>query len=151
MIFNSAPPYNILATSLIDYSTMQRLTRFARFWDLIGNSGRFSHSLPMLLSETPFANFMTLSKTIFELCGQTHKISLLRLIDLVSQAFDKIHQDPEQSGQLAELLRLDFQQSGLKSMPKCLRSLDPSAQNTKARNKPTNTNQNSRKMRQMRH
>jgi hypothetical protein len=34
MIYNPQPPYEILQNKLIDFATMQRLRRFARYWDL---------------------------------------------------------------------------------------------------------------------
>src|SRR5690606_14978527 len=42
LIFDPHPPYSILATDRIDFASMQRLVRFARYWDLIANSGRFA-------------------------------------------------------------------------------------------------------------
>jgi radical SAM superfamily enzyme YgiQ (UPF0313 family) len=51
MIYNPHPPYEILQNRLIDFATMQRLRRFARYWDLIGNSGNFVESTPLIWSE----------------------------------------------------------------------------------------------------
>ena len=39
MVYSPAAPYEILQTRLIDYATMQRLRRFARYWDLVANKG----------------------------------------------------------------------------------------------------------------
>ena len=61
LIFDPHPPYTILATNQIDFPTMQRLQRFSRYWDLVANSGRFAHTLPILLGATPFASFMAFS------------------------------------------------------------------------------------------
>ena len=41
MVYNPHPPYEILQNRLIDFATMQKLRRFARYWDLVGNSGNF--------------------------------------------------------------------------------------------------------------
>ena len=49
MVYSPHPPYEVLQTKLIDFATMHRLRRFARYWDLIANSGRFVHALPVLL------------------------------------------------------------------------------------------------------
>ena len=35
MRYSPYPPYTVLATDCIDFPTMQRLTRFARYWDMI--------------------------------------------------------------------------------------------------------------------
>lgn len=85
MVYNPYPPYNILATDRIDLFTMQQMNRFARYWDLIGNSGRFEHSLQSLLGEEPFARFWVLSERLYELSGQTHQIALPRLFKLVHE------------------------------------------------------------------
>ena len=85
MIYNPYPPYNILATDRIDLFTLQQMNRFARYWDLIGNSGRFEHSLELLLGESAFARFWVLSERLHELSGQTHQIALPRLFKLVHE------------------------------------------------------------------
>jgi len=48
MVYSPEPPYEILQTKLIDFFTMQRLRRFARYWDLIGNSGNFVETTSLL-------------------------------------------------------------------------------------------------------
>jgi radical SAM superfamily enzyme YgiQ (UPF0313 family) len=48
MIYNPHPPYEILQNKLIDFAAMQRLRRFARYWDLAGNSGNFVESTPLI-------------------------------------------------------------------------------------------------------
>jgi radical SAM superfamily enzyme YgiQ (UPF0313 family) len=42
------PPYEILATRDIAFPDMQRMRRFARYWDIVANSGQFTTTLPML-------------------------------------------------------------------------------------------------------
>ncbi len=56
--FNPDPPYNILATSKLDFSTLQRMNRFAKYWDIFANSGYFPNCLPALLGDSAFARFM---------------------------------------------------------------------------------------------
>jgi hypothetical protein len=48
MRYNPQPPYDILQNKLIDFATMQKLRRFARYWDLVGNSGNFIETTPMI-------------------------------------------------------------------------------------------------------
>ncbi len=64
---------------------MKRLVRFARYLDMIANSGRFSHSLPLILADAAFDNFMALSDWIFANTDATHRIALDRLAALVSK------------------------------------------------------------------
>jgi len=55
MVYSPAPPYEILRNRLIDFPTMQRLRRFARYWDLVGNSGNFVETLPLFWRPAPSA------------------------------------------------------------------------------------------------
>ena len=85
MVYNPQPPYNILSNNLADFAMTQQMNRFARFWDMIGNSGRFEHTLPLLLGDAPFARFWALSTWIFAQSQQTHQIALPRLFVLVHE------------------------------------------------------------------
>jgi hypothetical protein len=85
LVFDQHPPYTILATNCIDFPSMQRLVRFARYWDLIANSGRFARTLPLILNETPFDNFMALSDWLYAKTDATHRIALDRLAALVTE------------------------------------------------------------------
>jgi radical SAM superfamily enzyme YgiQ (UPF0313 family) len=81
--FNPLPPYNILATDRIDFATMQRLARFARYWELVANSGRFVRTLPLLLGDSPFARFLAFADALYAAVGRTHAIANERLYELV--------------------------------------------------------------------
>jgi radical SAM superfamily enzyme YgiQ (UPF0313 family) len=48
MGYHPHPPYEILQNKLIDFATMQKLRRFARYWDLVGNSGNFIETTPLI-------------------------------------------------------------------------------------------------------
>lgn len=111
MVYNPYPPYNILATDRVDAFTMQQMTRFARYWDLIGNSGRFEHSLSLLLGETPFARFWVLSEQLHQLSGQTHQIALPRLFKLIHEIALK---DLGLDELFTEKLLADYARSGQK-------------------------------------
>jgi radical SAM superfamily enzyme YgiQ (UPF0313 family) len=85
MVFDPYPPYTVLATDRIDFGTMQRLVRFARYWDLVANSGRFAHTVKAMLGTSPFANFMAFSDWIYTRTDATHRIALDRLAKLVQE------------------------------------------------------------------
>jgi hypothetical protein len=51
MVYNPHPPYELLQNRLIDFPTMQKLRRFARYWDLVGNSGNFVETTPLIWSK----------------------------------------------------------------------------------------------------
>jgi radical SAM superfamily enzyme YgiQ (UPF0313 family) len=81
--FNPDAPYNVLATDQIPFEDMQRIARFARYWDLFANSGRFRRSLPILLGEHPFQRFMALSDWLFTTTDATHRFALERQFELL--------------------------------------------------------------------
>jgi len=85
MVYDPYPPYTVLATDRIDFASMQRLVRFARYWDLVANSGRFAHTTPVLLGDAPFDNFMAFSDWIYTRLDATHRIALDRLAKLVAE------------------------------------------------------------------
>ncbi len=66
MLYSPAPPYEILRNRLIDFPMMQRLRRFARYWDLVGNSGNFVETLPLFWSGGPSAGGARVVKELGE-------------------------------------------------------------------------------------
>ena len=53
MVYSPHPPYEILSNRLLDYTAIQELRRFAKYWDALANSGNFVESLPLLWKDTP--------------------------------------------------------------------------------------------------
>ncbi|MDQ1363924.1 MAG: hypothetical protein QG652_1786 [Pseudomonadota bacterium] len=112
MRFNPQPPYTILCNHLIDFVTMQRLARFARYWDMIINSGRFTRSKPLLLGDNAFENMMQLCDWLHAETGQTHEFALERLFNLLHQY---LTEQKLQSASLVENALLeDYRRAGLK-------------------------------------
>lgn len=116
--FNPQPPYNVLSTSLMDFATLQRISRFARYWDLVGNSGRFKQSLPLLLGPSPFQRFMAFSDWLYATLGKTHQLALDRLYDLTYQWLTE--QANAGSEAALHMLAGDFHASGTRSVPRFL-------------------------------
>jgi radical SAM superfamily enzyme YgiQ (UPF0313 family) len=83
MTFSPDAPYEIVANQDLSFSDMQRMSRFARYWDLVANSGRFVNALPLLLKDTPFDNFMMFADWLYATTGKTHQFALDRLFDFV--------------------------------------------------------------------
>jgi radical SAM superfamily enzyme YgiQ (UPF0313 family) len=100
LVFDPYPPYAILATDRIDFTTMQRLVRFARYWDLVANSGRFANTLPLILGDAPFDSFMALSDWLYGRTDATHRIALDRLAALVGEWLRLRHDDAAVSAAL---------------------------------------------------
>ncbi|MDO8305618.1 DUF4080 domain-containing protein, partial [Herminiimonas sp.] len=105
LVFDPHPPYTILATDRIDFNQMQQLVRFARYWDLVANSGRFAHTLPLILRDSPFVNFMRLSNWLYATTDATNRIALERLAVLVGQWLVLEGMEEEQ---VAIVLRSDY-------------------------------------------
>ena len=78
MLYAPHPPYEILQTRDISFSDMQRMRRFARYWDLVANSGHFTSTLRLLWKETssPFKEFLRFSDWLHAKLGRTHQIAL---------------------------------------------------------------------------
>jgi radical SAM superfamily enzyme YgiQ (UPF0313 family) len=85
MRYNPDPPYNVLQTDCITFGDMQRIGRFARYWDMVANSGRFARSLVLLLDGAAFARFMHFADWFFAATGKTHEIALERLFENVQR------------------------------------------------------------------
>jgi len=138
MIYNPHPPYEILQNRLIDFATMQRLRRFARYWDLIGNSGNFVESTPliwsvgqasrlspsglgknetgrMLVLPSPFHAFLPFSDWLHARTGRTDSIALVRLMELLFEFLTgELHLEARQ---VAETLWRDYQRGGRHDKP----------------------------------
>ena len=116
MVYQEGPPYRILKNDLLDFPTVQRVSRFARYWDLMANSGRFVNTMPLLLGNSPFERFLALSDWLFVTTGQTHKIALPRLFRLVADASSEIFPDNDSTDQgvsrLLAALQTDFNNAG---------------------------------------
>ena len=121
MTYNSCPPYEILQNKLIDFSTMQRLRRFARYWDLVGNSGNFVETAPLiwLRSGSPFAAFLHWSDWLYSRSGRADGIALPRLMEWL---FEYLTTEPklDKIG-TAETLWRDYSRSGRRDKPIFLR------------------------------
>ena len=80
MVYNPQPPYELLHNHLLDAATMLRLRRFARYWDLVVNSGNFVETAPMIWADgAPFEAFLRWSDWLYDRAGRTHGIALLSL------------------------------------------------------------------------
>ncbi|MEA2111753.1 MAG: DUF4080 domain-containing protein [Campylobacterota bacterium] len=88
MLYSNTPPYDILKNNLLNYKEIQKMKRFARFWDLIYNSGNFKHTFKLIhLNTTVFDGFYALSEWIYTQTQSTWKISLDRLNELLFNYF----------------------------------------------------------------
>ena len=95
---------------------MQRLTRFARYWDMLINSGRFKSSRALLLADNAFDNFMQLCDWLHAETAQTHEFALERLFSLIVQFLIEVKH--EAVDDVEAILLEDYRRSGLKGQAK---------------------------------
>jgi radical SAM superfamily enzyme YgiQ (UPF0313 family) len=110
MRYNPDPPYNVLQTDRIPFGDMQRISRFARYWEMIGNSGRFRRTLPLLLDDAPYTRFMHFSDWLFGATSKTHEIALERLFEHVHLYLTRELGTPPVIA--ADVLLADYEASG---------------------------------------
>jgi radical SAM superfamily enzyme YgiQ (UPF0313 family) len=119
MVYSPHAPYEVLSTRLIDFATMQRLRRFARYWDLIGNSGNFRSTLPLILGDSAFARFLELSDCLYARMGRNHGIALADLAEFVfAHLRARGESDPHA---IADKIWADYQRAGRSDRPEFLR------------------------------
>ena len=68
MVYHISPPYDVLQTSTLSFPELQSIRRFARFWDITVNNGRFPITAPLLWDNQPsvFGAFMEWSDWLYK-------------------------------------------------------------------------------------
>lgn len=120
MVYSPHPPYEILQNKLIDFATMQKLRRFARYWDLIGNCGNFVKATPLLWQgASPFHAFLRWSEWLHMKTGRTDSIALVRLMELLFEFLTvEIGCDARP---VAEKMWGDYKRGGRRDKPRFLK------------------------------
>ena len=149
MVFDSVPPYALRESSTVDASTMQRVSRFARYWDLLANSGRFRKTLPLLLNErlrdckdadagiepgetgSAFHAFLGFSDWLWQRSEKTSGLSPEFLVDVLFDYLCSRYALP--GSKVKDALLADYLGSGSRGSPSTLREhlpkRDPLLQN----------------------
>jgi hypothetical protein len=127
MRYNAEAPYEILQNSALDFPTLQRLRRFARFWDLIGNTGNFIETTPLIWSgnNSPFWSFWNLADFLYAQLQRTHEIALPQLMQLLMRWLEENRQLPHE--QIGKVLFADWTRSGRHEVPEFLRDYSDAA------------------------
>ncbi len=98
MVYSQEPPYELRQNGLLDFFTMQRLRRFARYWDLVSNSGVFAETAALICSgASSFNNFLAFSDWLYARTGQTHAISRSRLRELLTVYLAEVLKQPAEA------------------------------------------------------
>jgi radical SAM superfamily enzyme YgiQ (UPF0313 family) len=138
MVYHPHPPCEILQNKLIDFATMQRLRRFARYWDLVGNSGNFVATTPLIwkvgqasslspsksekdatgkmpVQHSPFHAFLRFSDWLHTRTHRTDSIALVRLMQLLFEFLTgELKLDAKS---VAEVMWRDYQRGGRHDKP----------------------------------
>ena len=125
MVYDTQPPYTVRQTGVVDANTMVRFTRFARYWDVLANSGRFAQTLTLVLHQlpepSPFWRFMALSDWLWQQLGNTHQLTPETLVDALYNYLSQ-----RMPAELArDALLADYIASGARAQPTALRGLLP--------------------------
>jgi len=147
MVYEPQTPYTILQNSTVDFITMQRMKRFARYWDMVVNSGRFSAALRLLLAPgSAFDHFLNFSDWLWLTTGKTHEFAYEKLIDLMHAYLMLQRALPRE--QVNAALLADYLASGARGKPQCLAG---ALMNNAANSKAILTQRTQRNERQARH
>ncbi|MDB6118746.1 MAG: Radical domain protein [Verrucomicrobiaceae bacterium] len=78
MKYSPVPPYEMLENRDIPFVEMQRMRRFARYWDMVANSGNFTGTLGLLWqqSSSTFIEFLAFADDLYARLRRTHQIAL---------------------------------------------------------------------------
>lgn len=137
MQYNPLPPYEILQNRLLDFATLGRLRRFAKFWDIFGNSGNFVESLPWIWKpardtsekaavlagtnreSSPFWQFLEWADWLHRRGVKTSGIALGRQYELLWEYLVLRHRES-----VSPPMIRDYQRTGRKDVPRWLEEVD---------------------------
>ncbi|MDD2880546.1 MAG: DUF4080 domain-containing protein [Rhodoferax sp.] len=139
MVYDTQPPYTVQQTGVVDAATLQRFARFARYWDVLANSGRFAQTLALLLhtasdkavqsvgrtlvapSDSPFWRFWAFADWLWARSEATHRLTPELLVDAL---FDYLSQSLPADA-VRQALLADYTTSGARANPSALQGLLP--------------------------
>ena len=112
--FNPYPPYEVLRTGALAFETLQKLKRFARYFDLYYNNGNFVETMALLfgLEASPYHAFSHFVDWLWGKTGQMHRFRLSRLgLELFTYLIDEGGCDAKR---VAEALLRDWDRHGVR-------------------------------------
>jgi hypothetical protein len=120
MRYSEDPPYEVVSTKDVSFKELQEMGRFARYWDLISNSGNFQEARKLLLAsdESPFRAFFAFSAWLFQRVGKRSSINLKTLAELVftylTDVCGGVH------GDIGPIVARDYTRGGRSDLPRIL-------------------------------
>jgi hypothetical protein len=125
MRYSEDPPYEVVITRDVSFKELQQMGRFARYWDLVANSGNFmeSRSLLLALDPSPFKAFFAFSEWLFGRVGKRASINLKSLTELVYTYLTDERGGP--CDEIGPVIALDYSRGGRSDLPRVLASYAP--------------------------
>ena len=119
MVYAPDPPYELLCNGLVDFPAMQRIRRFAKYWDQVANSGNFVETATLLWngptgSRSPFEAFTAFTEWAYPRLRRTDGIALETWAETLFQRLVADGMEPESAK--AALCR-DFTRAGRRQLP----------------------------------
>ncbi len=110
MVYSDAPPFQILKNSTMDFATLQKMNRFAKFWDLYANSGEFKNFMQWIrFKHQPevsfFSKFFNFTEHLHSYFSEIHSISLMNLAE---KAWLYIQKEGVDELKASEIIEKDF-------------------------------------------
>ncbi|MBN2704074.1 MAG: DUF4080 domain-containing protein [Pontiellaceae bacterium] len=134
MVYSPHAPYEILQTAQIDFTQMQRLQRFARYWNLTVNNGHFIQTAPLIWTtlqgpqdagkpvppaswgpSSAFSAFMHWTDWLYAQTGTTGNLHMVRLAELLMTYLTQERGLPERA--VTEALWSDYSRGNRPDVP----------------------------------
>ncbi len=132
MVYAADAPYELLCNGLVDFPSMQRVRRFAKYWEHIANSGNYVETVARLWSggRSPFRCFLAFSEWAYAILHRTDSISLATWAELLFRYLTETEGVAPECAR--EVLRSDFKRAGRRELPQFLRG-EPESQPPQAK------------------
>ena len=125
MKYSPHPPYEILSNRLLTFDDIHRLRRFARYWDLVGNSGNFVSSLNLIIAHdrSAFEQFSDLCDWLHAKHAARYGIALAELFASIF-AYLTARYSANKQQMIAETTWEDYTRGGRRDRPAFLKPFD---------------------------
>ncbi|MEI8234924.1 MAG: DUF4080 domain-containing protein [Verrucomicrobiota bacterium] len=128
MVYAPDAPYELLCNRDLGFPTMQRVRRFAKYWDHLANSGNYAGTIARLWeapARSPFDAFLAFTDWAYQTLRRTDSISLNTWAEtLFAYLTGPLGQEPDA---VRAALHHDFARAGRTERPAFLRSAAPAA------------------------
>ena len=132
MRYADAPPYEILENINVSAEELADFKLFAKYWDHIANSGRFTQTLPMIVLNQPYERFYDLTLHLKVQWQRSHSIALEQLYIEVANWLTA--RNPEHTEQIRTAITADYIASGVQGkLPWMARGLTVQTRTQKAK------------------